>query len=352
MNRREPSRQKTPDRFRRQRRSCDHGGPQGWPDKSILMILIRILFALTAIEATAFAAAPDSVAGKIFRDRTWVVSIRRVIERTRVIAADGNYTLLVYGRGSPLDTAAPTRIFLQSPDTSPSTSEFPGVRNEAAAGKTRYSRTGENTARLEFLDADGSSLIADDGFSVGKVYELTFTSDQGGTFQLESGQTGFYTFTLTGSVSPNRVPVLNTSLRGEVVPEHPLIAGFYVPGAVQREILIRVSGPGLIPLGVPSVWSDPDFEIYAADGKPAQRNSIRYSDWSGSAAVQTGPRAVNTQTSSLQNLFGSLGEFPLEVGSKDAVELVRLPPGAYTIVASAAPGDPGGEALIEIYPLP
>ena len=48
----------------------------------------------------------------------------------------------------------------------------------------------------------------------------------------------------------------------------------------------------------------------------------------------------------------SIGAFPLLVGSKDAVEVGLFAPGAYTVVASAQTGDPGGETLIEVYLLP
>ena len=42
----------------------------------------------------------------------------------------------------------------------------------------------------------------------------------------------------------------------------------------------------------------------------------------------------------------------LTAATKDAARVVRLAPGDYTVVAQAAPNDPGGTALIEIYFFP
>jgi hypothetical protein len=54
----------------------------------------------------------------------------------------------------------------------------------------------------------------------------------------------------------------------------------------------------------------------------------------------------------LRKIFSYLGAFQLVSGSKDAVEVVRLAPGPYTLISAIASNDSGGEALIEIYILP
>ena len=40
------------------------------------------------------------------------------------------------------------------------------------------------------------------------------------------------------------------------------------------------------------------------------------------------------------------------ISEQAVAAVVRLPPGAYTIVCNAPAGDPGGDVLIEVYFLP
>jgi hypothetical protein len=66
-------------------------------------------------------------------------------------------------------------------------------------------------------------------------------------------------------------------------------------------------------------------------------------DWSGSAA--------------LSSRFLSVGAFPLQAGSRDAVLLVTLPPGSYTAQVAASPNTPAGVSrtgvgLVEVYEVP
>jgi hypothetical protein len=96
-------------------------------------------------------------------------------------------------------------------------------------------------------------------------------------------------------------------------------------------------------LGVTGVWSDPDFGIFQ-DGAAVQSGDFHYSDWSKEPVGDPAP--------AFSRLFSYVGAFPLLDNSKDAAEVARLEPGAYTIVASPASGDPGGEVLLELYFLP
>jgi sugar lactone lactonase YvrE len=109
--------------------------------------------------------------------------------------------------------------------------------------------------------------------------------------------------------------------------------GFVIDGAASKKLLIRAIGPGLVPLGVTGVLSDPKLSVFPA-GKivPAAGND----NWRGDAA--------------LANAFASASAFALPVASKDAALVVRLPAGAYTVMVSGVPYT-SGRVLVEIYDL-
>lgn len=113
-----------------------------------------------------------------------------------------------------------------------------------------------------------------------------------------------------------------------------LIAGMVIAGETTCRVLVRAVGPALTNFGVDGVLADPILALYpAGSAQPVATND----DW---AAVQS------TVTS--EDLFKRVGAFDLPVGSKDAVLIARVPPGAYTLVASGK-GAAEGQTLIEVY---
>ena len=155
-------------------------------------------------------------------------------------------------------------------------------------------------------------------------------------------------------------------MRGEVRPNRPLICGFVVPqfgsspegdlyGNNAPEVLVRVVGPSLAEFDVGDLWADPDFGLFR-NGNPYQQAWLLtevdyYGDW-WTSYMSSGTEVISGQVSALERIFDQVGAFPLLERSKDAVQVERLPAGAYTVVAQAEEGDPGGEALIEVYFLP
>ena len=262
-----------------------------------------------------FAAAPDSVAGKVFRLSFGVMGRPEISDSTIVLGSDGRYVYLKYTKG----IATPGNTLALIPPQSD--------------GSYAYKRTGDSTATLELLGSDNS----------GRPFELVFNSASSGRLA------GIYdpsTFYLTDLAAAQTSPVTNTSVRGQVAPGRPLIAGFVVPGTQEHELLIRVVGPSLTQLDVTGVWADPDFQLYP-DPSLTNIAVTHYDDWSSSPSGGVSPMAA------FQKIFNYVGAFPLFPGSKDAAMITQLKPGAYTIVAAAtAPGDAGGEALIEVYFLP
>ena len=129
--------------------------------------------------------------------------------------------------------------------------------------------------------------------------------------------------------------IANVSTRAKILPgDGALIAGLTIEGNTTLRLLARVVGPGLATFGVNDALADPTLTLYAAGSStPIATND----DW---AAVQS--------TVVGESLFRRVGAFDLTPGSRDAVIVTRLPPGAYTLVAQGK-GTAEGQALIEIY---
>lgn len=294
------------------------------------------LSALLLATSTFGATAPDSVAGKVFRDTQYLVSVRTDSESTIVFGGDGRFTYLKAGSGSPLILGNPGKIF---------------VGLAPSDGSYSYTRTDDTTATL--------TLNSDDGTA--RTLVLQFTSADGGT---DAGYP-YSSFSLSDPWAGTTASASNVSMRGHVDADHPLIVGFVVPGTPptttgpvpppgfqQREVLIRLVGPSLAQLGVTNGWVDPNFTLYQGN-KPATPNEVHYDDWAVEVRDQTStPKLSPAAQAGFQKIFNYVGAFPLLAGSKDSADVVRLNPGAYTIVAAPAAGDPGGECLIEVYFLP
>ncbi len=103
--------------------------------------------------------------------------------------------------------------------------------------------------------------------------------------------------------------------------------GFFVNGTQSQTVMIRAVGPGLSGLGVSNVVADPVLELYRGSEKIGEND-----DWSGTQSVQ---------------LAAQVGAFALTAGSRDAVILATLPPGAYTLQVRGKTG--GGEVIVEVY---
>jgi len=297
----------------------------------------RWLCLLLLINVETFAVAPDSVAGKVFREVSATPSLRGSWESTIILGLDGRYTYLKYGHGNALTPGFEYRIFLDTPPLD---------------GTYTYARTGESSAMLK--------LLGDDGYS--ESYSLIFSSVSEGTITYSTlliEPDGFGSFYFTDLSAAQSAPVLNVSARGQVSPGHPLIVGLVIPGTQEREVLIRAIGPSLAPFGVGGVWVDPDFQIYgvsnpAYNPKQPHFGEVHYGDWSVVPMFGLYPPSGISPglVAAFQKIFAYLGAFPLLAGSKDAAAVVRLAPGIYTIVASTGSGDAGGEALLEVYTLP
>ena len=297
-----------------------------------ILPLLSMLGCLSAFAATA----PDSIAGKVYHETSIVISARSSLEKTIMFGADGRFTYLKLGGGNALILNAAYKIFLGASPID-GTYTYQRIDDSNATIALRYDDGSSETMNLPFTSATGSS-------------DFTFPS---------------YTFFLSDPATTLNAPAINVSMRGHVDGSHPLIVGFVVPGGPpppvpygfvpppgfqQREVLIRAVGPSLTQFGVTSVWADPDFQLFQGNA-PASVNEVHYGDWTVPPFSSNGASDVSTEAG-FRKIFSYLGAFPLQSGSKDAADVVRLNPGAYTVVSTAAPSDPGGEALVEVYFLP
>ncbi|MDX2185523.1 MAG: hypothetical protein SFV32_01195 [Opitutaceae bacterium] len=115
-----------------------------------------------------------------------------------------------------------------------------------------------------------------------------------------------------------------------------LIAGFSIRGTVPVRVLVRATGPGLIPFGVSGVLADPQLELVrSSDGATLKTND----DWGSEEGTAT------------KNAAAAVGAFAVGDGSKDSAILIDLPPGGYSAVCKGT-GPESGVALIEVYVVP
>lgn len=136
--------------------------------------------------------------------------------------------------------------------------------------------------------------------------------------------------------SSNSGKMVSLSTRGYAgTGNNALIGGLTVSGTTPKRFLIRGIGPGLSRIGVNGVIEDPQISVVPAGGQTAIAAN---DEWSTDSAT----------TAEIVDVSARIHAFSLTEGSSDAVLLVELDPGIYTVVLSPASGQ-AGTALIEAY---
>lgn len=136
----------------------------------------------------------------------------------------------------------------------------------------------------------------------------------------------------TDTTSQSRL--INVSARMNVsAGEGTLIAGLVIAGNAPKTVLIRGVGPTMANFAVTGVLADPQITVFAGGTQIATNN-----DWGTGTSTAA-------QISSASALVGA---FPLEAGSRDAVLLLTLQPGSYTVQVTGV-GNTTGVALVEVY---
>jgi hypothetical protein len=143
-----------------------------------------------------------------------------------------------------------------------------------------------------------------------------------------------YDNTPAGTYTPSHSRLVNISARVQVgTGANILIAGFVIGGSTAKTVLVRASGPALVPFGVAGTLSDPELTLYSGSAVLASSRG-----WGGVAAIA--------------NTAAAVGAFAWgNPNSADSALLITLPPGAYTAEIGGASGDTG-VALVELYDVP
>ncbi len=185
----------------------------------------------------------------------------------------------------------------------------------------------------------------------------TATLQSNGTFQVQAAIASGETVTLQGAVDaptttvsgtilvPNKAPIgfagletrtlrsdrlFGLSSRGRVgTGEKILISGVVIGGNEPKQVLIRAVGPSLAALGISGALADPTLRVFKGSTIVAEND-----DW-GSSPNASAAAAVAQR----------VGAFALGNGSKDAMIVATLEPGAYTVHV----GGGEGVALADIY---
>jgi len=123
----------------------------------------------------------------------------------------------------------------------------------------------------------------------------------------------------------------NIATRGVVTPSAPMTAGFVITDWA-KTVLIRGIGPALTQFGVTGANPDPQIFLFSGSSVIAANDN-----WN-----------QNANTSELIAAAAQTGAFSLSAASRDAVLMVTLEPGAYTVQV-ASQGNAAGEALVEVY---
>ncbi len=113
--------------------------------------------------------------------------------------------------------------------------------------------------------------------------------------------------------------------------------GFNIGGTTAKTVLIRAMGPTLAPapFSVPNAMPDPRLDLFAAGASaPLAGND----NWGGDAQILA--------------LNNTITFAPLSATSRDAILVITLNPGGYTVQAKPVDGSLGGNVIAEVYELP
>ncbi len=113
--------------------------------------------------------------------------------------------------------------------------------------------------------------------------------------------------------------------------ENSLMAGFVLDGETIRSLLIRAVGPSLAEHGLEDVMEDPVLTVYSGNKVIASNRG-----WDNSAIMK--------------HFFERAGAGQLEEGADDAVLVVTLNPGLYTVHVSSESGQ-SGIVLLDLFDL-
>lgn len=211
----------------------------------------------------------------------------------------------------------------------------------AGSGNTVASNNdwGGTTALREAFAQVGAFAYASASSKDAALYQPALAPG-GYTVELSDTGTGagfaiaeLYDSTPAAAFTASTPRLINVSVRKQIPADTTLTAGFVIGGKTAKTVLVRAIGPTLAGFGVTETMADPRLALFdSASAKIAENDN-----WGGDAAIASTAAAV--------------GAFPLgNPASSDAVLLVTLAPGSYSVQVSGKTG--GGSALVEVYEVP
>jgi hypothetical protein len=212
---------------------------------------------------------------------------------------------------------------------------------------------------LAVFDATGNLVASNTAWGTNSnPSQIAAVAAQVGAFPLASGSAdcallvtlppGTYTAHISGvnnttgvalaevyEVSSAGTRLVNLSTRAQVGSgANIIIPGFVVSGG-SEDLLVRADGPALANYGVSGFVARPSLGVFDSSGDLKAANS-------GWASADVGLIA---------GFDAAVGAFPLQPGSADSAQVVRLAPGGYTMQVSSLDGSTG-VALAEVYEAP
>jgi cyclophilin family peptidyl-prolyl cis-trans isomerase len=268
----------------------------------------------TSQKAELTWAPVDNSVLKALAVRAYIEASQRMIVG---VATRGTRQVLLTGIGWGLTDQIPyNRIIMH-----------PGAEIFSGTNLTDSSATWIGASASDILRIRGSKLDRDDVAFV-KLIDGAYSAHLYDR-QKQAG-IGLMEVIDAGSGTTNRLSALaarHLSGTGDKV----LIAGFVIEGTCSKTLIIRGVGPSL-PCSVSNRMNDPVLFLYSSTGDPIATND----NWK--AAIEP-------------TMLKVMGESAKLTSDKDAVMLLTLPPGAYTVHVKDA-SQIEGEAVIEIYEVP
>jgi hypothetical protein len=202
---------------------------------------------------------------------------------------------------------------------------------------------GSNQAAVTAADNATGAFALTNPASLDSALVHLFPSVEGGyTVQVKgkSGDSGnalaeVYDDTANYTLATPRL--INISCLDQMTTGGMLTAGFVVGGSTSETVLVRASGPALVPFGVTGVMPDPQLTLNSTSGATPVVVATN-AGWGG-----------DTQITTAANLVGAFSWG--NSATPDSAILLTLPPGAYTAQVSSVSGA-GGNVLVEVYEVP
>jgi hypothetical protein len=280
---------------------------------TLMKKLLSHLAAAFVLCSASHAAPPTVLTGLVYRDGTAITSIRSWEQQSLRFPSSSTFESQLRWRGSLI-----AKNFSEYADP--------------ISGTYTYEQISPREFRLLTTDAKRGAT----------EFILTFETDSSGT--VKGPQNSIGEFSLRAQPDDAHRSLANVSTRVVAQPGVPIVVGFVITGKEPRDVLIRIVGPGLELFGIKDPWKTPSFRLPNHHDAGSVGNDVftlRTKSWSATdAARETNQRA-----------FARTGAFPLEVGSGDLSDVVRVRPGVQSVVITPEAADPGGTVLIEVYEL-